>query len=130
MSPLHAGHRSVLPKSGQHPKTTANIFERLRISTVTAMLFIVADQFQEESCFQTNRAQVLRIMMLSRRMPGCDQSGTRWFVNSANLFAAQPVRSPFRQQIAGQLSLIQIASDLNVGSTGLRGGASPYPLRT
>ena len=78
------------------------------------MLFIVADQFQEE-----RTSQVLRIMMLSRLMPECDQSGTGWFAKSANLFAAQPVRPQFRQQIAG-----------NPGSTGLRSGESPYPLRT
>ena len=99
------------------------------------MACIVADQFQEEPCFQTNRAEVLRIMMLSRLMPECDQSGTTWFApiptnGAANLLAAQPVRPQFRQQIAGQFLLIQIACDLNAGSTGLRSGESPYPLRT
>ena len=83
------------------------------------MLFIVADQFQEEST-----SQVLRIMMLSWLMLDCDQSDTRWFAPiqpnvAANLFAAQPVRLQLRQQIAG-----------NSGSTGLRSGESPYPLRT
>ena len=83
------------------------------------MAFIVADQFQEERTLQ-----VSRIMMLSRLMPECDQSGTRWFApiptnGAANLLAAQPVRPQFRQQIAG-----------NSGSTGLRGEESPYPLRT
>jgi hypothetical protein len=83
------------------------------------MAFILADQFQEEPT-----SQVLRIMMLSRLMPECDQSGTRWFAPiqsnvAANLFAAQPVRPQLRQQIAG-----------NSGSTGLRSGESPYPLRT
>ena len=95
-------------------KKDANIFSLSRISTVRAMLFIVADQFQEEVT-----SQVLRIMMLSRLMPECDQSGTRWFAQLANLFAAQPVRSQFRHQFVG-----------NPGSTGLRGEESPYPLRT
>ena len=99
------------------------------------MLFIIADEFQEEPCFQTNRAQVWRIMMLSRLMSECDRSGTRWFAagqskTGANLLAAQPVCPQFRQQIAGQFSLLQIAGDLKVGNTGLRGGKSPHPLRT
>jgi len=78
------------------------------------MAFIVADQFQEEPT-----SQVLRIMMLSRLMLDCDQSDTRWLAKSANIFAAQPVRPQFRQKIAG-----------NSGSTGLRCGEFPYPLRT
>ena len=99
------------------------------------MAFIVADQLQEEPCFQTNRAKVLRIMMLSRLMLDCDQSDTRWFAAiqsnvAANLFTTQPVRPQFRRQVAGPFSLIQIASDLNVRSTGLPGEESPYPLRT
>ena len=74
--------------------------------------------------------RVLRIMILSRLVPECDQSGTRWFAQSANPLAAQPVRPEFRRQIAGLFSAIPIASDLNAGSTGLRCGDSPYPLRT
>lgn len=74
-------------------------------------------------------------MMLSRLMAECDQNGTRKFAagkskTGANLFAAQPVRPQLRHQIAGQFSLLQIASDLNVGSQGLRGEGSPYLLRT
>ena len=77
------------------------------------MLTVADPRFQEEST-----SKVLRIMMLSRLMLDCDQSGTRWFAKSANLFAAQPVRPQFRQLIAG-----------NSGSTGLPSGESPYPLR-
>jgi hypothetical protein len=64
-------------------------------------------------------SQVLRIMMLSRLMPDCDQSGTGGCAISARLLAAQPARPQFRHKTAG-----------NSGSTGLRCEESPYPLRT
>jgi hypothetical protein len=68
--------------------------------------------------------QVARIMMLSRLMSDCDQSGTGWHAISACLFATQPARPQFRHAVAG-----------NPGSTGLRSGLfsnelGPYPLRT
>jgi hypothetical protein len=79
-------------------------------------------------------------MTLSRLMSDCKQSDTRefaagWSKTGANLLAAQPVRSDFQHPFAGLFSGIQIASDLNVGSTGLRSGLfsneqGPYPLRT
>jgi hypothetical protein len=68
--------------------------------------------------------QVLRIMMLSRLTSDRRQSDTRefaagWSKTGANLLAAQPVRPDFQHPFAG-----------NSGSTGLRSGESPYPLRT
>ena len=84
------------------------------------MVFIVIDPSIQEVPTST----VLRIMMLSRLMLDCNQSDTGRFAPiqlnaAANLFAAQPVRSLVRQQIAG-----------NSGSSGLPGGDSPNPLRT
>ena len=63
-------------------------------------------------------------MVLSRLMSDCKQSEARefaagWSNAGANLLAAQPVRPDFLQPFAG-----------NLGSTGLRRGESPYPLRT
>ena len=107
------------------PKNSANIVELSRIYRVTAMAFIIADQFQEEPT-----SQVLRIMLLSRLMLECSQSDTGWFAKQGNLLGTQPVRPQVRLQIAGQFSLIQAPNGLNTGSTGLRSGESPYPLRT
>lgn len=58
-------------------------------------------------------------MIFLRLMLNSDQSGTGWFAKQANLLATQPVRPQFRLQIVE-----------NSGSTGLRSGESPYPLRT
>jgi hypothetical protein len=73
--------------------------------------------------------------MLSQRMLDCDQRDNRRFARipsnaAANFFAARTVRPQLRHQIVGQFSLIQIASHLTAGSTGLRSEESPYPLRT
>jgi hypothetical protein len=90
------------------------------------MAFIGTDQqFQEETT-----SQVLRIMMFSRQMSDCRQSDTKWFAIPANLFGTQPVRPQNRQHLAGLVSVIQIASDLNLANTGLQGEESSYPLRS
>jgi len=123
---IRAGLESVPPKQSH----TTKFCEHIRAA---AHLFSNGDGVHR--CRPEPTSQFLRIMMLSRLMPECDQKGTRWFAPiqsnvAANLFAARPVRPQFRHPIAGQFLLIQIACDLNAGSTGLRGGESPYPLRT
>ena len=58
-------------------------------------------------------------MIFSRLMLDSDQKGMGWFAKQVSLPAAQPVRPQFRLHIVG-----------NSGSTGLRSGESPCPLRT
>ncbi len=73
--------------------------------------------------------------MLSRLMSDCPQSDSRKFADSANFLTTQPVYPEIQQDFAGLFSVIQIASDLNPGSTGLQGEQFSYedgldPLRT
>ena len=63
-------------------------------------------------------------MMASRPISDCKQRKTEPFADSANLFAAQPVRPDFE----GCLEL-NFESGRDQGSTGLSGEQNPYPLR-
>lgn len=78
-----------------------------------------------ESC-----SQVVRIMMLFRLMSDCPRSDSREFADRANFFSAEPLYPVIQQDLTGLFTAIQAASDLNPGSTGLRGEQSLNPLRT
>jgi hypothetical protein len=93
----------------------ANIVRVSSVYIVTAMAFIVANQGYKDE--PTSR--VLRIMMLSRLMSDYKQRDMRRFAISANLLAAQPVRTRIQQHFAGY-----------PGNTGLRSEESSYPLRS
>jgi hypothetical protein len=69
-------------------------------------------------------------MIHSTLMSEFKQSDSGWFARMANTLVAQSVRPEIRQQNVGSFSLLQFASDLNGGSTGLHSGESLYPLRT
>lgn len=68
--------------------------------------------------------------MLSRLMSDCPRSDSRSLADLAKSFPAQPVYPKPRQDFAGLVHVIQMASKLNAGSTSLRGEESLDPLRT